>query len=58
MTNGGPVDETDVLGLMLYRNGFEYFKLGYASSIAVGIFGILLILSFVQWKFTQGGEAY
>jgi multiple sugar transport system permease protein len=58
MTNGGPVDDTDVLGLMLYRNGFEYFKLGYASSIAVGIFGILLILSFVQWKFTQGGEAY
>ncbi len=56
MTNGGPVDETDVLGLFLYRNGFDYFKLGYSSAIAVAIFAILFLLSFVQWKYTGGGD--
>lgn len=57
MTNGGPINETDVLGLFLYRNGFDYFKLGYASTIAVAIFVILFILSFLQWKLTGGGES-
>lgn len=58
MTYGGPVDETDVLGFFLYRYGFQYFKLGYASTIAVAIFLILFVLSIIQWRFAKGGQAY
>lgn len=58
MTYGGPVDATDVMGFLLYRYGFKYFNLGYASTIAVAMFAILFTLSLIQWKITKGGEAY
>jgi multiple sugar transport system permease protein len=35
---------------LLFRNGFEFFKMGYASSVAWLIFAIILILTFVQFK--------
>jgi len=58
MTYGGPINATDVMGFLLYRYGFKYFNLGYASSIAVAMFGILFVLSMIQWRFTKGGEVY
>jgi len=58
MTYGGPVDATDVMGFLLYRYGFKYFNLGYASTIACAMFTIIFILSFIQWKVVKGGEVY
>lgn len=34
----------------LFRNGFEYFKMGSASAIAWMIFGIIVLLTFIQFK--------
>ena len=31
MTNGGPHDSTLFFVLYLYRNAFQFFKMGYAS---------------------------
>lgn len=42
LTRGGPEHSTELLSYTLYREGFEYFRAGYASSIAV-IFLILTI---------------
>ena len=34
MTGGGPNDATYFYVLHTYRNAFEFFKMGYASSLA------------------------
>lgn len=50
MTDGGPENSTNVIVYWLFKNAFEFFKLGYASSIAYVLFIIILILTLVQWK--------
>jgi multiple sugar transport system permease protein len=35
---------------VLFQNGFAFFKMGYASAIAWLIFGIILTLTFIQFK--------
>ena len=33
----------------MYKNAFEFFKVGQASAIAYVLFVIILILSAIQW---------
>ncbi|MDO8588833.1 MAG: extracellular solute-binding protein [Armatimonadota bacterium] len=49
-TLGGPVEATMVPVLLLFNNGFTYFKMGYASALAWIIFAIILTLALVQLK--------
>ena len=35
MTNGGPGDATELIGITLYRSGFEAFNMGSASALAL-----------------------
>ncbi len=51
MTNGGPLNTTDTLVTMLYREGFQYFDLGYASAIAWVLFAIIVLASVLQMRF-------
>ncbi|MDD3149394.1 MAG: sugar ABC transporter permease [Candidatus Gastranaerophilales bacterium] len=50
MTEGGPQNSTNVLVYWLYKNAFEFFKVGRASAIAYILFFIILILTLIQWK--------
>lgn len=50
MTKGGPLNSTDTLVTMLFREGFEYFNLGYASAIAWVLFAIILVVSIFQMR--------
>src|SRR5574344_631860 len=50
MTQGGPLDSTNVLVYAVYKNAFEYFKTGEASAIAYVLFVIILILTLIQWN--------
>ena len=50
MTQGGPLDSTNVLVYAIYKNAFEYFNVGKASAIAYVLFVIILILTLIQWK--------
>jgi multiple sugar transport system permease protein len=49
-TNGGPVNATLFYVLYLYRNGFQYFKMGYASALAWVLFAITLVLTLLQFR--------
>ncbi len=53
MTQGGPENSTMILVYWLYKNAFEYFKVGKASAIAYILFIILFIITFAQWKFRK-----
>ena len=46
MTNGGPGNTTEFVGLSLYRTGFEAFQMGDASSLA--IITLLIAIAFAS----------
>ena len=50
MTNGGPNDATLFYVLYLYRNAFQYFKMGYASALAWVLFFYILVLTLLIFR--------
>ncbi len=55
VTNGGPVNSTTTIAHQIYKNGFEYFHMGYASAQAVVLLLIILAITIVNWKYGKGG---
>lgn len=53
MTNGGPVNSTLFYALYLFRNAFNYLKMGYASSMAWILFLIILSLTILQFTLAK-----
>jgi multiple sugar transport system permease protein len=49
-TQGGPQNATLFYVLYLWRNGFDYFKMGYGSALAWVLFVIVLILTLIQFR--------
>ena len=52
-TQGGPQNATLFYVLHLYRNAFEYFKMGYASAMAWVLFVIILAFTLAQFRLAQ-----
>ncbi len=50
MTSGGPNNATLFFLLYLYRNAFEYFRMGYASALAWVLFIYILVLTLIFYK--------
>ncbi len=50
MTGGGPAGSTSVLVEQVYKNAFRYNNMGYASTIALVLFLIILLITIVQVK--------
>jgi multiple sugar transport system permease protein len=50
MTEGGPAGATEVIVYFLYKQAFQYFKIGYAFAIAYVLFVIIFSMTLVQWK--------
>ena len=49
-TQGGPGDATRVLAYHIYKNAFESGKFGYASSLSVFLFVIVLVITLIQFR--------
>lgn len=50
LTQGGPLSSTLTPVLMLYNESFQNFNFGYASSIAVCFFILMMVISLVQMR--------
>ncbi len=50
ITSGGPANSTLFYVLYLYRQGWEYYKMGYASALAWVLFFIILLFTVVVFK--------
>ncbi|WP_218001866.1 carbohydrate ABC transporter permease [Microtetraspora malaysiensis] len=50
MTDGGPHGASELTVLHLYRQGFQFFQMGYASAIAWVLFVLVLALTMVQFR--------
>ena len=53
ITNGGPADSTLVYVLYVYRNAFQYFRMGYASAMAWVMLLVLLGFAWMQLRLMQ-----
>lgn len=49
MTDGGPQNETAFVVLNIYRNGFQFFNMGYASALAWELFIIVVGFTIAQF---------
>lgn len=49
MTDGGPQNETLFVVLNIYRNGFQFFNMGYASALAWELFIIVIGFTIAQF---------
>ncbi len=50
MTGGGPVDSTLSIVLLMYRQGFRYWQMGYAASLAFVLAVVIFILTMIEMK--------
>jgi multiple sugar transport system permease protein len=48
MTQGGPADSTLFYSYYLFRQAFQYFRMGYASALAWLLFVVVLVLTLLQ----------
>jgi multiple sugar transport system permease protein len=51
LTGGGPGDASRSVVMYIYEQAFQKFDLGYASSIAMTLFAIILFLTLLQFWF-------
>lgn len=56
MTKGGPLFKTQTLVQLIYSTAFDSFNMGYASTIAVALFGITFLVSVFTFKKMTKGE--
>ncbi|MFW5889450.1 MAG: carbohydrate ABC transporter permease [Bacillota bacterium] len=50
LTGGGPRNSTYTVAMYLFRNAFEYGRMGYASMIGWGLFIIIMIITIIVLK--------
>ena len=50
LTDGGPLDATLSIVLYMYRHGFKFFNLGYASAMAYVLFGLIFVATLLTMK--------
>ena len=58
ITKGGPLKSTYLLGMKLYQEAFSYYKMGYASAISWIIFGAIMVVTLLLFRFSSGVVYY
>lgn len=50
MTGGGPANATNTIVLYIFQNGFQFFRMGYASAIAWVLFAVIFVITVLQMR--------
>lgn len=50
ITNGGPLNESEVLALYSYHKAFQSFEFGYGAAISLVLVVIALVCTLILWK--------
>jgi multiple sugar transport system permease protein len=53
MTAGGPADSTLFYAYYLFKQAFQFFRLGYASALAWILFVIAMSLTLIQLRLSR-----
>jgi multiple sugar transport system permease protein len=57
MTAGGPLNATLSVGLLMYKQGFRWWNMGYAAAISFVIFLVILAATSIQFAFARRRQA-
>lgn len=55
MTQGGPMNSTLSIVLLMYQHGFRWWNMGYSTTIAFSLFLVILAFSIFQLKIQRKG---
>ncbi len=56
MTQGGPLRSTVTVMLLMYEQGFRWWRMGYANAIAFVLFALMLITTLIQMRLQRGSR--
>jgi multiple sugar transport system permease protein len=57
MTKGGPVERTTTMVYYIYQSAFQFFDMGYASTLAFALFAITLVFTAIQlWLYRKADQ--
>jgi multiple sugar transport system permease protein len=57
MTQGGPLQSTLSVVLLMYEQGFRWWNMGYAAAVAFVLFLVIFAVTLLQLRFQRGGAA-
>ena len=55
ITKGGPSRATEIMAMLIYRQGFELSRFGYSAAISVLFFLTMLVFSLIQLRLFKSG---
>ncbi|MDJ0755003.1 MAG: sugar ABC transporter permease [Ardenticatenaceae bacterium] len=55
-TQGGPINATEVINWLIFEQAFERFNMGYATTVSVALFLILVVVSIIQMRLLRADE--
>ena len=53
---GGPIDVNTTMGLLIWKYGFQFYRMGDASAVSVVLFAMILIVTMVQLWLSRGEQ--
>lgn len=56
-TEGGPINATEVVNWLIFERAFERFDMGYATTISMALFVILIFVSLIQLRILRADES-
>jgi multiple sugar transport system permease protein len=58
LTQGGPLDSTLTVVYLIYSNGFEYLKMGYAAAMSMVLFVLIAIITYINTRVIRYDSYY
>lgn len=55
-TKGGPANASNVLQMYIYAKAFGQFDFGYAATMSLALFAMLIVITFLQMRLTRAGQ--
>jgi multiple sugar transport system permease protein len=56
-TKGGPANASNVLQMYIYREAFGQFEFGYAATMSLALFVLLIVFTFLQMRLLRANES-
>jgi len=53
---GGPIDVNTTMGLLIWKYGFQFYRMGDASAVSVVLFAMILVVTVIQLGLTRGEQ--
>jgi multiple sugar transport system permease protein len=57
MTQGGPLRATTSVVLMMYEEGFRWWRMGFAAAVAFVLFLVILLATLIQFRVQRSRES-